>query len=235
MQKVLIAIQARSGSKRLPNKIAEYIGKKTILERILSAALSSTTYVSELPREKVSVNMALLIPKDDPIKKAFQDKIHIVEGPENDVLTRYSLALSDYDFIVRLTADCPVIPAIIISKCILLALMNDYDFVSNADERFRTAPDGFDCEVMSRAALEYSHKHAKSKYDREHVTSFIKKKIPSHMKAGTLLNYLDRSHEKWSVDTLEDLIRIRKEVCHAEKKYSDACKAFGKSHTHLMV
>ncbi len=75
------------------------------------------------------------------------------------------------DTIVRITNDCPCMDPRVIDNVILDFETTNCDYVSNT--LVRTYPHGMDVEVFSMAALEKSHKHAKAKYDREHVTPYI--------------------------------------------------------------
>src|SRR3990167_7453281 len=215
--KVLIAIQARSTSTRFPRKSFAMLGRKTLLQHVLDACVSSESYTnSTLARYGVFCETAILCPLGDEIVAAHRGKVPIHEGPENDVLTRYVQAAKKFsaDFIVRITADCPLIPPFLISKHITAATKNNLDYVSNIDERIRTEIDGFDCEVISKRALEWLDTNAKTEYDRQHVTPLIRKDSPKGFRIGHVIGQLDLSDIKLSVDTPEDLERVRR---HYEK------------------
>ena len=76
--------------------------------------------------------------------------------------------------IVRLTGDCPLIDPKIVDQVINLYLKNNVSFASNIEPP--TYPDGLDVEVFSFKELRNANRHAKSKFDKEHVTPFIKYK-----------------------------------------------------------
>lgn len=231
-RKVLIAVQARSSSLRLPRKAFELIAGKTMLDRVLGSCRSAARYLNERPNVQCSV--AILTPDGDPVAVEFRNRCEVIEGPLNDVLKRYAIAAqkTNADVIVRVTGDCPMIPNFIISKLVTLALTNSYDYVSNVDERFRTTLDGSDCEVISRRLLDDVDKRAVLPEDREHVTPLIRRHPPDWAKMGFVCNYFDLSDIKLSVDTLEDLERVRLAYESANEKYQKACLTFGQMAVH---
>ncbi len=234
MKKVLIAIQARSGSTRLPRKAFELISGKTMLDRVIEACKKSAVYTAQ--RDNVAIRVVVLTPVDDPIVEVFRDRCDIVEGPEHDVLTRYRMALDRYesDYVVRVTGDCPMIPPYVISRHISLAVKHRYDYLSNVDERFRTSLDGIDCEVMSDRLLRALHALAVKPDDREHVTMMARREPPEWAKVGAIIGHFDQSNVKLSVDTPEDLENVRRAFTAASTKYRDAILMYGQTQTHVV-
>lgn len=236
MIKVSIGIQARSTSTRLPGKVHEKIGNKTVLQHVMESCLKAALYLNNWSSKKLLVDVFLLVPYGDEIVKRVSSEIPVIEGPEEDVLSRYMMLLhqADPDFVCRITADCPLIPSFIISKLITIAAMNDYDYLSNAHERCRTSPDGFDCEVISKKGLSYLNTEVKNKSDREHVTLAFRHSTPSWARVGNIIGHLDHSHLALSVDTVEDLNRVRNEYQELENKLLNSYALFGKKHTHRL-
>lgn len=205
--KVLIGIQARSTSKRFPGKVFEKLGNKMLLQHVIDNCLNPARHMNNV-RDKsgISAEVALLIPKGDEIKARFKD-CNIYEGSEDDVLERYYNAAmaSGSDYVVRVTGDCPLIPPPIITKCINSCVRNKLDYVSNVI--VKVYPDGFDCETFTFDALEKAHLTTKDKYDREHVTPWIHRQ---NFKFGHLIPFsLADLNQKFSVDTEEDLLRVK--------------------------
>lgn len=234
MQHVLIGIQARSGSTRLPRKAFELIGGKMMLDHVIESCKKASSYVHK--KEGIYAKVVVLTPDDDPIAKIFASRCDIVEGPTSDVLARYLMAVEKYapDLVVRITGDCPLIPSYIIARTISTAYQHGYDYVANVDERFRTAIDGTDCEAMSTTLLEQAGKEAKDPYDREHVTTWIRREQPEWAKIGAMVNYFDHSSIKLSVDTRDDLERVRSAYDSAEEKLRKAIRTLGQTHTHVI-
>ena len=165
--KVIAITQARTGSKRFPNKILKKINGKTLLQ----------IHIDRVKKAK-SLNdiiIASTLKKDDKIIEDLSNKLNIncFRGSELDVLDRFYQSIKNIkpNFIVRLTSDCPLIDPILIDEIVEKAKFYNLDYYSNTlDELY---PDGQDIEVISFKSLEYAWKNSKLKSDREHVTPFI--------------------------------------------------------------
>jgi spore coat polysaccharide biosynthesis protein SpsF (cytidylyltransferase family) len=212
--RVAIGIQARSTSTRFPQKVFQDVCGKPLLQWVVDAAKESAQYISRPNMSRmIDAKVYILTPKGDPIKEKFFSSAQIVEGDEHDVLSRYKalLDISNADYIVRLTGDCPLIPPPVITKAINVAVINSYDYVSNVDERLRLSFDGMDCEVLSSNLLRYLDKHCWAQKDREHVTLMARRKLPDEFTTAHIVGYLDLSGIKLSVDTPEDLEAVRQQ------------------------
>lgn len=232
--KVLIGIQARSSSTRLPKKSLELIGSKMMLDHVIESCKKAAAYASK--RDGISTNIVVLTPEKDLIVEAFKDRCDIMQGSLTDVLSRYTMAAAAYhaDYVVRITGDCPLIPSYVISRMMALAVQNSYDYVCNTDERFRTSMDGTDCEVISAKLLQQMGEEATTPYDREHVTPWVRRNPPKWANIGMVINYFDLSHIKLSVDTYDDLEAVREAYDLANEKYHKATRTFGHSKVHTV-
>lgn len=237
MINICIGIQARSTSQRLPGKVLERIGYKTILERVLEAANSSSKYINRgTHKSNIFCSVYVLTPHGDKVADfCRQKRINFLEGDEYDVLSRYKKMADVFDasYVVRLTADCPFVPAEYISKAVNTAVKNELDYCSNVDPRFRTSPDGFDVEVISRRAMQWLEVNAKEKSDREHVTTKLRTKdAPALFKVGVILGRIDLSGIKLSIDTADDLQRGIDHFETLDKKISIAREIYGDKAIH---
>lgn len=230
---VLIGVQARSGSTRLPNKAHAPIAGRTMLDCVVGACRGTANFLMD--RGDVDVIVAVLCPVGDPIADIVYDA-KVIPGPAMDVLERYRRAAAqvEADYVVRITGDCPLIPSFVISRHVQLALQKRYDYVSNVDERFRTTLDGADCEVISRRLLDDTAARADTPDDREHVTTLIRRSPPPWASIGVVVNHFDLSWLKLSVDTEEDLARVRKAAESAKRKYRDAAATMGRGAVHTI-
>ena len=139
-------------------------------------------------------------------------KVRIFRGEEHDVLKRYydCAKINKSSIIIRVTADCPLIDIKYIDELLKIYLKNDYDYLSNLDLNY--LPDGFHCEIFNFKSLKKAQKLAKSKFDREHVTSFLwsnPKIFAIHHYCGKKL----KNHSKkirLTLDYQEDFILIKK-------------------------
>lgn len=237
IKNVLIGIQARSGSTRLPSKTLLPFGGGTILDAVLAACEKSAAYLNHGNYKGLILNVrvGVLIPFGDEVKRHVKSKAALVmEGPEADVLARYEMAVKQYgfDYICRITADCPLIQPHIITPHIRTAVMTETDYFSNVDEDIRTAIDGFDCEVISKRLIEWCDQQARLPADREHVTTLIRREPPEWAIMGCSIGYIDQSDLKYSVDTKEDYNRVLAANAMLERKLRLATERYGGKHVH---
>jgi len=201
--KIILLIQARMGSTRLPGKVMKLVNGKPmislLLERVSNVKNISKVIVttSEQPENDILV---------DYVKEVGGD---FFRGSENDVLDRFYRAAKVFkgDMIVRITADCPLLDPQLIDDIIDFALKNKKDYCSNVIPP--TFPDGQDVEVFTFASLEKCWKEATLKSDREHVTTYIRKNASHNNKdLFSSINYTytkNISHIRMTVDEPDDL------------------------------
>ena len=203
MKRVLIGIQARSTSKRLPGKVNMKISGKPMVDKVISAAMRTAAFVED--RSANQANVALLVPTGDKLNdRAFP--VQVINGPEEDVLSRYMVAAKHYqpDYICRITSDCPLIPSPLIGKHIFTAMNYNLDYMSNVFNQCRTYPNGWDCEVISTRLLDWLDDNADKMTYREHVTSLLQVNRPDWCRVGHCVGHGDMSLLKISVDDMDD-------------------------------
>lgn len=198
--KVLIVVQARLSSVRMPEKVLVKIGNLPSL-KILFYRLNKVRF------EHTAV---LAIPESSENDKlenwAKNQNINVFRGAEFDVLKRI-FDLSDTrseNIIVRITGDCPFIDYKIIETCLQTFINGKFDYLRTAI----TFPDGLDVEVFTKAALIHANKNAETTYDREHVTPFIRQS--SDNKVGELNSNIDLSDIRITLDEPDDLLVLSK-------------------------
>jgi len=149
---------------------------------------------------------------DDAVANlGFSLGIPVVRGPEGDVLARFALTLQEHPAsdLVRLTADCPLHDPMVVQAAISHHHARGADYTSNT--LVRTYPDGLDVEVVRADALRVAFDEATDPDEREHVTPFIYRR-PSRFRLAQLTVSDDAGDERWTVDTPEDLERLRATV-----------------------
>ena len=200
-----IFLAARSGSKRLPNKhFLKLNSNNTVIDFC----------INRLKKSKIRKNIFLCTTKNKEDNK-FEDvckkhKIKIYRGNEKNVLKRFIDCAEDNSIktIVRITGDCPLIDPQIIDKCINLHFKKKSDYTTNTLKL--SFPDGLDVEVINLNSLIKSQKYSKNKFNKEHVTPYIRKsKI---FKKQNFQNPKNYSNRRWTLDDREDLIFIKKAV-----------------------
>ena len=201
--RVVIIVQARMGSSRLPGKVLMDLHGRPLLER----------QIERLRRSQMAdaVGIATSTDARDDVIAALAQRLGLTSfrGDEDDVLARFAGAAAAFqaDVVVRVTADCPLIDPELLDRCVARLLDDpELDYVSNTLER--TYPRGLDVEVLTRDALERAHQEATDPDDREHVTRFVWRQ-PERFRLGGVADHDDHSALRWTVDTQEDLEVVR--------------------------
>lgn len=205
--KIVALIQARMGSSRLPGKILKNIQGHSVIWHIYNR-LKNVRKIDEIvvaTSEESSDNILI-----EHLKKY---NIKFFRGSEKNVLDRFYGAASSFksDYIIRITADCPLIDPIWITKAIE-KILNDrtIDYVSLPtgagvlNEKVNKLPDGLDTEVFKFVALEKTWKEAKDPLDRgEAVTSYIWRNR-NLFKTSLIFPNKDYGNLRWTLDTKDD-------------------------------
>lgn len=228
IKNVLIGIQARSTSQRLPGKALANLYNKPVLSWVLNACHDSSNFLNK--QKNIKSNVAILCPVGDKIIEHYK-QFNVLEGSEHNVLSRYMAAAEQFnaDYIVRITGDCPFLTGYLISNHVLKAIDNRLDYISNVDPDIRTELDGRDVEVLSRNALNWLNANAMTPFEKEHVTIKLYKEKPKILRRGYVLNRLDLSDFKLSIDTEEDLIKSNQRMQSFFMKKLEAEKDVGQN------
>jgi spore coat polysaccharide biosynthesis protein SpsF (cytidylyltransferase family) len=130
-----------------------------------------------------------------------------------------------------------MIPEFLISKATMIAVKNKYDYLSNVDERCRLAVDGHDVEVVSGHMMHWLAESDLSKEEREHVTLKIRKGhenkiLPDWALIGSMQSPLPLQNIKLSVDTQDDLDKVRRIYNLRESQNEKARRIFGERNVH---
>jgi spore coat polysaccharide biosynthesis protein SpsF len=207
MNRVVVVIQARTGSSRLPGKVLKSCAGATVLERMLERVCAAAT-----PSEVVVATTTEA--SDEPIVEVAQRAgVRVERGHPTDCLDRHVTVARACraDSVVKIPSDCPLIDPAAIDRVLGLWLADPdaFDFVSNLHPA--TWPDGNDVEVMSMAALETAWREAVRPLEREHTTPFLWDN-PDRFRIGNVrwetgLDYSE-SH-RFVLDYPEDLEFIR--------------------------
>lgn len=204
-RKVVIIVQARMSSTRLPGKVLMPLLGRPMLEFQLER-LRNVQNASQIVVATTTQNT------DDPIAALCNRLgVEVFRGDESDVLHRYYSAAKHCgaDVIVRITGDCPLIDPLIIERVIDFFLDSPYDYVGNTLQK--TYPRGMDTEVFSFESLEHAQKDAQEPAEREHVTLYIYRH-PELFSLANIAHSSDQSHYRLTVDTPEDFFLITKIV-----------------------
>jgi spore coat polysaccharide biosynthesis protein SpsF len=214
---VVIIVQARMGSTRLPGKVLKPIAGRPMLsyqiERLRRVKLARRVVVATSDGKA----------DDDIAKFCAAHDIDCTRGSEHDVLARFCDAAQQFNAstIVRVTADCPLIDPDLIDRAISTFLgSNQPDYLSNMLEP--SWPYGMAVEVMTAAALHQANREAQDAAEREHVTPFIYWR-PERYRLESLTMTPNLSRHRWTVDTPEDfelITRILKTLYVRKAEFS---------------
>lgn len=203
--RIIVIVQARMGSTRLPGKILMEVLSKPLLsyeiERLRRLSIADEIIIATTDN-----------PNDVPVVEfCHHEQVPLYRGSEDDVLERYFCAAKAFnaDVVVRISGDCPLIDHRIVASVIqhYLDCYPKYSYVSNTIER--TYPRGLDVEVFSFDALKKAAKEAVLPLEREHVTPFIYMH-PDRFSLGSVVHDPDLSQHRWTVDMPEDFELISK-------------------------
>jgi glutamate-1-semialdehyde 2,1-aminomutase len=194
---IIAIVQARMGSTRLPNKVMLPIGRDMSTIEALLLRLGKSKEI-----DKIIVATSDDLRNKSLVKCVNNLGLDVFQGSENDVLDRYYQAAKMYnaDIVVRITGDCPLIDAEVVDTVIKVYKSSNVDYVCNINPP--TFPDGLDVEVFSFFALKTAWKEAKIYAEHEHVTQYIYGS--GKFKTKNVVNSIDFSDERWTVDEPED-------------------------------
>lgn len=198
--KVLVILQARMGSTRMPGKVlTELVPGKTLLTCLLDR-LKQCRKVDEI------VVATTESAKDDQlVLEAAASGARIFRGSETDVLGRFVGAVGHNPdaVVVRLCADSPLHDAEVVDLCVeaYLKRRDCVDYVSNMHPE--SYPYGMAVEVFPYDVLLRLNRMTKRPELREHVTSLVYYQ-PQHFSSFNVVHSSDLSKYRFAVDYPED-------------------------------
>lgn len=203
--KICAIIQARLGSTRLPGKVMMDLCGKTVLARVIERVKCAKTI------DSICVATSINSIDDIVALEAKKNKVLVYRGSEEDVLDRYCKAALTLrsDIIVRVTADNPLTEPSFIDLCVDKIADEGCNFVT-----MKNVPYGSGVEVICKDALLMVSKIARQALDREHVTSYLYKRID---KFNALFIEpcpgLKRPDIRVTLDTIYDYFLLHKLFC----------------------
>ena len=207
-EKILIIVQARATSSRLPNKILLSILGETLLSRMIERLMQV--------KHSVQIVIATSENEEDNVIKTEAEFIGIpcFRGSLDNLLDRHYQTALKYgaDIVLKIPSDCPLIDPQIVDKGIDYFIKNreQFDYVSNLHPA--TYPDGNDVEIMTMECLSKAWHEAKRPLELEHTTPYIWEN-PDKFNIGnfaweTGLDY-SMSH-RFTIDYRKDYFFIKK-------------------------
>lgn len=191
-------IQARLSSTRLPGKVLLPLQGRPVLDWVVTAARAIPGIAK--------VVVATSDQADDDAVAAWAKAAGVTchRGPLDDVLERFVRAAKaeNADIVMRLTADCPLLDPQVCGEVLALLKHSKAAYASNASPA--SWPDGLDCEVFTRAALDAAAAEATRPADREHVTVFLRDRRHRFPQASLVCPLPNLHGERWTLDEPAD-------------------------------
>lgn len=216
---LIVLVQARMRSSRLPGKIAAPVCGRPMLGRVVSRLQAAGPLVPGGMAVVVATSTAAA---DDATEQLCRELgVGCSRGSEDDVLARYlaaSARLADGDTVLRATADnclyCPVRTA----KIVAVHRQRQADYTSIENLSY-VVP-----EVMQVGALREMARRATLPFHREHVTPYFREH-PDEFKVVQLPPAWEglRPEIRLTVDTPEELKKITwvyERLSHAENTFT---------------
>lgn len=162
--KLIVVIQSRIGSTRLPGKVLKPLGDTDVLSYDI-ARCRAIEGVSEV------IVATSDLPQDDAIVAWCEtNDVTVCRGSEEDVLDRYVQCAAPYapDYVMRVTSDCPFVDYELASEMVDFLKEHPVDIIDLDGE----VPRGFAVELISFEALKRIHTISNESRHREHVTYY---------------------------------------------------------------
>jgi len=169
MEKVVVIVQARMSSSRLPGKVMMSLLGKSLLARMIERL--------QMIRHEVVIIIATSVNAEDDIieQEAAMLGLQCYRGSSDNVLERHYMAAIKHnaDVVLKIPSDCPLIDPRIIDETLDLFFEKRgvYDYVSNLHPA--SWPDGNDVEIMTMPCLEKTWRLAERALELEHTTPYI--------------------------------------------------------------
>lgn len=216
---IIAVIQARMSSKRFPGKVLQEVLNKPLLWYLVERLKLS----SKISRIIIATTTNKVDSKI--LDFAQENSIECFRGDEIDVLSRYYYAAIKFspDYIIRITADCPLVDPQHCDLLISRMVKDNLDYACLG----QTFAEGSDIAVFTFKALKESHRFATAQPEREHVTLYINQN--DKHKRLILENSRDDSQYRYTIDERIDL-----QVVEAILNYFYKTKNIGFSYNEII-
>jgi spore coat polysaccharide biosynthesis protein SpsF len=202
---LVVVVQARMGSTRLPGKVLAPLAGAPLLQRMLERVRAART-----PFELVVATST--DPADDDVRQLCRWlSVRCVSGHPCDLLDRHVQAARETraEAVAKIPSDCPLIDPAAVDQVLqaFLEAPGRYEYVSNLHPA--SWPDGNDVEVVRADVLERAWREARRPHEREHTTPYVWDQ-PWRFRVGNVQwdHDLSMSH-RFTVDHPEDLAFVQ--------------------------
>ena len=213
---MIVFLQARTSSKRLPNKVLKIINNKPMFLNIIDS-LKKSKYIKKIiltTSTNKSDDKLVSICKKNRIEY-FRGDLENVSKRLRDLLIKLNIKKN---YFTRISADSPLIDFKLINKFIKITFKKKPDIITNVFER--SFPKGQSIELIKSSTFLKNQKKFKINKDKEHITTYFYRNFKK-FKIMSIKNKKDYSNLNMSVDTQSDINKIRlifKKI-YKKKKY----------------
>ncbi|MGN6638136.1 MAG: cytidylyltransferase domain-containing protein [Mucilaginibacter sp.] len=207
-QRILIVVQARMGSSRLPGKVMLPLLGKSLLARMIERL--------QMVCRPAQIIIATSVNSEDDIieQEAVNIDVPCFRGSPENLLERHYLASVKHnaDIVLKIPSDCPLIDPRIVDEVLdfFFDHPGKYDYVSNLHPA--TWPDGNDVEVMTMYCLGKTWRMATRHLELEHTTPYIWEN-PDQFRVGNVSWDSDKDYSmshRFTIDYSEDYEFIKR-------------------------
>tara|TARA_B100000886_G_C20389402_1_gene477565 strand:+ start:699 stop:1373 length:675 start_codon:yes stop_codon:yes gene_type:complete len=204
---MLIFIQARLSSKRLPEKVLKKINGLEIIKHVIKNL--------KMSKHKLKIVVVTSNYKSDQRLITFLKKNNIIyfRNSLSNVLDRLLKCALKYNakYFIRINGDSPFIDCKVIDKMITVHKANPYKFDLITNVFPRTFPKGQSVEIIKTNCLKNISNKKLSRHHKEHVTKYIydNNKL---FKIMNLSHKIDLSDYSLAVDSQHDFNLYNKKL-----------------------
>jgi spore coat polysaccharide biosynthesis protein SpsF len=223
---IILIIQARMNSSRLPEKVLKLIEDKTVLQHVIDRCTKSK-YINKIIVATTTNSL------DDILENyCVENNINYYRGSEDNVLERFYMSVQNEnpDLIIRVTSDCPLIDSNIIDDMIKFFIQKNLIFLQpkytcgDNQKQMGGFPDGCNPQIFTYEILKTTKCYAKLEHDKEHVCPYmVRNYMTEEYIMQNIENYknIDFTKLHLSLDTESDFDYISKIYKHLYKNNPD--------------
>lgn len=209
---MIVILQARMSSQRLPGKVLQTIQNKPLL-KFLIESLKQAKNINKIV-------VATSIEQTDDLIAEFcvQNQIECFRGDLTNVASRYQAIIEQYhpQGFVRVCGDSPLLDYRLIEQAVDLFLNQRCDVVTNV--RPRTFPVGQCVEVVKSTTFTKTYPLLTETFDQEHVIPYFYR----HPDTFSIYNFSATkpcAEVRLSLDTAEDLNNLQNLIAKMDKPH----------------
>lgn len=198
VEDVVVIIQARMDSERLPGKVMLPVNGVPLIGIL----------INRLKQIRYPLIVATSLNKENDSLEKYVSELgfKVFRGSEDNVLERFYFAAKEMNakIVVRLTGDNPLLDADFLNEKIDLFIMQNNTRAYMSTSLSCTFPLGISVEIFSFELLEEAFKKAVLSGEKEHVTPYMYQNKAGNIDIISLKSDLNKYQYRLTVDTVSD-------------------------------